>query len=368
LHPAVAQVAPPVTVFIASRALLVILGLLAPNAMGHPRVRNNASVLPPGAVPGWLHVILAPWFRFDAAWYVGVAQHGYHSGAVGVANTNFMPVYPLLVRAASLVPGVNVWVAALAVANLGAIGAMVLLWTWANQRWDRETSPRLLILCTFFPFAFFLATPYAEPVFLCLAVASFLLAENDRWLGAITAAGLCTITRPVGIAVVLGIAALALARGKKRQAALASAGGVPLILFATYLDIRFGRPLGFLTYHSAGWVPPHGGVLVTVGSQFHTSLSPFDRIDAFLAALFLVSGILVWRRLGPGYGVLVVVGVLLPLVHGLVSMERYVVVLFPVMAVWASVRGKLAQAAIFGLSLLCFMLAAMMFAAGYSIF
>jgi hypothetical protein len=139
-------------------------------------------------------------------------------------------------------------------------------------------------------------------------------------------------------------------------------------LFSLYLLLRFGQPLGFLTYHSAGWIPAHGGVLSTIGSQFRTTLSPFDRIDAFLAVLFLLSTVTVWRRLGAGYGVFVFAGVLLPLAHGLVSMERYVVVLFPAIAAWAVQEGKRRQAAMFGLCLLTFLVASMLFAAGYSIF
>jgi hypothetical protein len=358
----------PLAVFAITRIVLLLVGPLAPSWLGSPAIRGNGSVLPADAAPPWLHNLLEPWFRFDTGWYVGVAEHGYHWGSLGEANTNFMPLYPVGIRGLASFPGINPWIAALFVANAAALTATLFLWTWSVRRWGPQLALRVVLIYSFFPFAFFLTTPYAEPLFVALALGAFLLAEDDRWIAATAAAGLCTITRPVGIAVVLGIAALAVSRGERRRAVLACAGIIPLLLFSLYLGLRFGQPLGFLTYHSAGWVHPHGGALNTISSQFHTSLSPFDRLDVGLAFLFLFSGVLVWRRLGAGHGVFVLGGVLLPLVHGLVSMERYVVVLFPAMALWATREGKGRQAVLFALTLLTFLIASAMFAAGYSIF
>jgi hypothetical protein len=135
-----------------------------------------------------------------------------------------------------------------------------------------------------------------------------------------------------------------------------------------YLGFSVGHPLGIVVYHSAGWVPAHGGLGTTLSSQFQTNISPFDRVDAVVTLLFLVSGVLAWRTLGAPYGVFVLLGVLLPLAHGLVSMERYVIVLFPAAAVWAVWDGKLRQAAFFGVSLLALVVTTVMFASGYGIF
>ena len=195
-----------------------------------------------------------------------------------------------------------------------------------------------------------------------------MLAEENRWGWATVLGGLATVTRPVGIAVVVGLVVFALARGRRQDAARSVFALAPLLAFSAYLWARFGHPFAFLTYHSAGWVPPHGGLIDSIGSQFHTSLTPFDRIDAALVLLFLASGILAWRRLGPGYGAFVLLGVFLPLVHGLVSMERYVVVLFPAFAVWATWGNRVMQMVLLGTSLLMFLIFSMMFAAGYSVF
>jgi hypothetical protein len=356
----------PCAVFILSRLLLLVLAAAGPHVLSSPR--RSAVLLPHGdplaAVQSWA----GPWFRYDAGWYVGVAQHGYHWGALGRANTNFFPLYPLVIRLTQPLALNSPWLAAWLVTNLASLAALLLLWRWALLRWNAEVSLRVLLLVTAFPFAFFYAVPYAEALFVALAIAAFLFAEQDRWVLAACAAGASGMARPVGVAVILALAMLALTRRRLRRVLLACAAAIPFCAFVAYLWIAFGHPLAFLTYHSAGWVPAHGGVMTTVASQFHTHLSPLDRVDAFLALAFLASALPVWRRLGPAYAVYVVVGVLLPLAHGLVSMERYVIVLFPAMAAWATWKSKVIQTGLFSLSVLLLVGATMMFTSGYALF
>jgi hypothetical protein len=168
--------------------------------------------------------------------------------------------------------------------------------------------------------------------------------------------------------VVAGLTVYALTAASKRDVLISALSVLPFVSFVLYLWAAVGDLLAFTIYHSAGWVPPHGGVLQTVAEQFHTRLSPFDRIDAVAAALFLVSAVPVWRKIGPGYGVFVVLGVALPLLHGLVSMERYVIVLYPVFAAWALVRNRIAQPAVFCVSLFLLIPTAALFAGGYAVF
>jgi hypothetical protein len=360
------QVWIPVAVFLSSRVALLFLARFAHGIM---RASGpNPSVLPRSDPLAHAWSWTSPWFRFDTGWYVEIVQHGYHWGPLGTANTNFMPLYPILIKVLAPITLGSPWIAAWLIANLAALVASVLLWRWALERWGDEIATRVVVLVTFFPFAFFLATPYAEPLFLALAVAAFMLAERDRWVLAGCCAGLCTITRPVGIGVVLALVVVAVCRGRLRTATLVRLAVLPLVGFSAYLGADLGHPLGFLTYHSAGWQPPRGGVWSTISTQFSTTLSPWDRVDAAVTVLFLGSVPLIWRRVGPGYAAYTFVGVVLPLVHGLVSMERYVAVLFPAMAAWSLLRSKVLQLTIMAVSVVALFAATMLFAAGYSIF
>ncbi|HEX6509922.1 MAG TPA: hypothetical protein VF221_20030 [Chloroflexota bacterium] len=352
--------------FLITRAALLLLGWRASSLLDAPG--PNPSVLPRHDVLAHAWQWTSPWFRFDTSWYVRVADHGYHWGGLGVADTNFMPLYPALIRIFQPLALGSPWLAAWIVANLAALAAFIVLWEWAIARFGLEIGTRTLLLVVIFPFAFFFMTPYAESLFLALAVAAFVLVESDRWVLAACTAGLSTIARPVGAAVVLALVVLALSRGRRREAVIAAISIGPLVAFAVYLGLAFGHPLGFLTYHSAGWVPPHGGLGATVASQFQTKLSPWDRVDVAVTVLFLGSVPFIWRRLGPAYAAYAFIGVALPLVHGLVSMERYVIVLFPAMACWATWKSRTGQAVLFCLSALGLIVATVLFATGYSIF
>jgi len=358
--------AAPLLIFLVTRSLMLVMAWAAPHLL--PSARTDVRLLPRtdplAAIWGWS----SPWFRFDTGWYVGLAEHGYHWGSLGHANTNFFPLYPLLIRLTQPLTLNSPWIAAFIISNAAFLWALVALWRWSLLRWSRPVACRMVVLVAVFPFTLFFVTPYAEPVFLAAAATAFLLAEQDRWELAAVAAGLSVMSRPVGIAVVLALLALALKRRRLQPIVLAYASGLPLLAFILYLDVAFGHPFALLTYHSAGWVRPHGGLLHTVASQFHTHLSPFDRIDAATAVIFLFSGVAAWRRIGRPYGIYTLVGLLLPLVHGLVSMERYVIVLFPAMAVWASWESKAAHTIAFAASFVIMIMATIMFASGYSIY
>jgi hypothetical protein len=357
----------PAAIFVTSRLLLLVLAQQAPSLLAPPRRLPSPTVLPHTDVLAQAWQWTNPWFRFDSKWFVGVAENGYHWGNNSLANTNFLPMYPALIRLLQPLALGSAWLSAWLIANASLFVALVLIWRWARLKWDSAVAERVVLLSAAFPFAFFLYAPYAESLFLALAAGAFLFAEQDRWPAATALAAVSTVTRPVGIALVVALVIMAATRGRRREAAISSLAILPLLAFSGYLAIRFGQPLGFLVNHSGGWISPRGGLLHSITIQFATYLSPFDRIDAAVAGIFLISGIVTWRRLGPGYGAYVLLGVILPLAHGLAGMERYVIVLFPAMATWATWAGKKRQAALFSVSLTGLLIATVMFAAGYAL-
>jgi hypothetical protein len=357
----------PVAIFVITRCFLLVLGRFATSLIpigSHP----NRSVLPHSDPLGAIWQWSSPWFRFDAGWYVGIVQHGYHGGPNGVANTNFFPLFPLIARAITPLTLDSAWLAAWLVANLSFLVALIVLWRWALIRWSREVATRLVLLTAMFPFGIFFAAPYAESLFLVLVVAAFLNAELRRWPMAAAFAGLAATTRPAAPAILLALLVMAVQQRDRRAVYLAMSAALPVLAFIGFIGITTGSVRNVLVYHSAGWVPPHGDLLATIGSQFQTSIAPFDRIDAFVSILFLTSSVFVWRKLGPAYALFVILGAALPLVHGLVSMERYVSVLFPVIAVWASWEKKVTQLVFLAVSIVGTVLFTTLFTTGYAIF
>jgi hypothetical protein len=356
----------PMIIFLLSRLGFALLAHAAPSLL--PSIRTNPSVLPRNDPLASAWSWFSPWFRFDAKWYVDVAAHGYHWGPVSQTNTNFFPLYPLLIKIVQPLTLGSYWIAALLVANLSFLAALLLLWRWAFRKWGSSVALRVVLFVAVFPFSFFFATPYAEPVFLALAVGAFLCAEQDKWALSAALAGLSAVTRPVGLAVIAGLAVWALAQGRPQRVLGMSLAVLPFLLFLAYLGFALGHPTGFAVYHTDGWVAPRGGLMRTIEIQFSTRLTPFDRIDAFVSILFVVSAVFVWRKIGPSYAVYVLLGVALPLSRSLAGMERYVSVLFPVMAVWALPERRTLQMAVFAISLFLLVVATSMFATGYALF
>src|SRR5439155_216721 len=125
-----------------------------------------------------------------------------------------------------------------------------------------------VLLTACFPFAFFFAAPYAEPVFLLCAVTSFWLAERDRWGLAALFGGLSAFARPVGIAVVVALVILALRRRGAWAAGVAALALFPFLAFVAYLWAKTGHLLAFTVYHTSGWLPQRGGLIPTDTRQF----------------------------------------------------------------------------------------------------
>ena len=201
-------------------------------------------------------------------------------------------------------------------------------------------------------------------------VGAFVLLERDQPVLAGLAGAVATATRPVGLAVVVGLVVLAVARrGGPRQwrslrprdaGVLLSVGG--LVVWCVYQWSRFGDPLLFSKIQGAqGWDQgegPRTWFKITFfqrlkhlpfwlsdsvsGSNTHNahpwtesaySLGLILQALALVAALVLIP--IVVRRLGWGYGAYVLTLLLIPLLgtKDFQGVGRYVLAAFPCFAV-----------------------------------
>ncbi len=119
-------------VFIAVRIGLFVLVLvsvaLLPSAAEIPDAAA-LSIPGPVGVPGWAahpitrgwHNVFTAWERFDALWFLRIADAGYRTSDGSAA---FFPGYPLAIRALSFVLGGRPFAAAMLVSNAAIFGAM----------------------------------------------------------------------------------------------------------------------------------------------------------------------------------------------------------------------------------------------------
>ncbi len=318
--------------FLASRAMLLVLAWSG--RMFPPRtdfVHRTYWFVP------W-H-LLDVWGRWDTEWYVRIALQGYDRGPVsGMNKLAFYPLFPAIVSGVhALLPAplrgeAAVLVAGVALANLAAVAALVLLHHHLRWRLDEAIARRAIVALLAFPSAFVLSCMYTESLFLLLAVAAVHLSYRGRWWWAGVAAGLATLTRPTGVFLAPVLLLVAWERGEARGRARAWAA------------IALG-PLAWVLYQAWAWTMT-GDPLATLRAQafwgrtltwpwrtlfFHTGGNFATDIDVFLVVGALALG--AWAALQPrwrvdGWFVLAVESSFL-FTGVLFSASRFLIVAFP---------------------------------------
>jgi hypothetical protein len=304
------------------------------------------------------------WARWDSEFFLRIAENGYDQ-----ASAAFHPLYPALVGGLGRVFFGHYVLAGLVISLLATLGSFVLLHQLAAERLGIEGARRSVLYLAVFPMALFLQAVYSESLFLFLALASFALAERNRFAGAGVVAGLAILTRAAGLALLPALALLAW-RNRERPRAL---GGVALALpvaavYPLVLWQQVGDPWAFRDaqdrwhrhFSAAG---PFGGIwdgLVAawrgleqfvVGHGTHVSgVNPMHaaaenvQAAAFLV-LFLILTVVAWRRFGAPYGLFAAVSLAIPLSYPstrwpLLSLPRFGLVIFPLFLALAALTAS----------------------------
>jgi hypothetical protein len=179
--------------FLATRLAFFVIGLAAPFLFS-----DHATRTPP--VPTG-----SGWLRWDAVWFVGIAEHGYRWSADPSSHfsaTAFFPLYPLLIHAGSLA-GLNPGDAATLIANAAFLAALYYLYRLIRLDWPAPVATRALWLLALFPTALAFFIPYTESLYLLLAVLTLWYLRQRRWLAAGVAGALGALTRQTGLVLLL---------------------------------------------------------------------------------------------------------------------------------------------------------------------
>ncbi len=398
------------------------------------RYFGHSAEHPESTFPG--SDLLGGWVHFDASWYRSIAELGYHLVPGKQSNVAFFPLYPLVIAPLRDLFGSS-FGAGMAVTFGCGLAGVALFQVWCRQLVsavqagpepdsaplkDRgsmaarpinaEAGPRLtapergaaLALLLVYPYVWYLVgAVYADALFLVTTLSAFLLLERGHPVAAGLVGALAAATRPVGPAVVIGLAVRQLERRgalrttsrrwRNRTWALpvgvewrrlrpADAGvllaGAGFGAYSIYLWVRFGDPLLFSTVQKY-WNQPSGPVtwlklhlagitllrftdrwLYIIGCTFQGVLS--------LGSLFLVGRIR--RRFGWGYGALVLFLMGIPVLGSkdFQGLGRYLLAAFPVFAwagTWLVRQPPKRQRLVLGCSALSLVVWSHLYARGY---
>lgn len=335
----------------------------------------------PASYPG--SSIVGGWFRFDGNWYALIATRGYWLDSIDVQGpVAYFPAYPSILWALHALTGVSVKLLGTLVTIACGAGALVAIFRWMNDRLTDRVARVAFITLLVYPYVFYLfGAVYGDALFLLAAVGAFLLLERDHAVLAGLAGAVATATRPVGIALVIGLVAVALWRrhAVERRAGqrvprlmwrrlrpgdagvLLSAGG--LLGYMTYLGVRFGHPFAFDEVQRAqGWDQgsgPRTWFKVTWFQQMknlprwtwdwlqHGDAATFEKVQYAVTVIvqgslvlgFCVVAWFVWKRLGWGYGLYCFSMLAIALIgtKDFQGTGRYLLALFPCFAVLGQV-------------------------------
>ena len=372
------------SVFWTTRAAVLVVAVFAAlsfgPAMGGLAEQNAKKFDQPELTRSLADPLLSPLARWDAAWYLRIAESGYGDSDVRAA---FFPLYPLLVRAVATPFGASpgaLLVAAYAVALAAFLGALVLLHRLVSLELGRPLAQPALLLLAVFPGAAFFGAPYSESLFLLLAVGAFYAARTGQWAWAGAAAAGAAATRSAGVLLLLPLAMLWWSSRPRKagNAAWLLLAPLGLAAYAAFLGLAEGDAWRFLDVQDA-WsreltVPLAGawdgfGAAIDGARQLlsgQTEVVYFEeaagdpyRIAAVNLMLFgtlvfaLVACAGCLRRLPKAYGAWVAVSLVLPLTfpvepQPLMSLPRFLAVLFPIfmwLALWSEERRATARVA-----------------------
>jgi hypothetical protein len=331
--------------------------------------------LEPVDVPGWpahpttlgWHNLVTMWERFDALWFLRIADAGYVNGD---GSAVFYPGYPLAIRLLSPLLGGHPLGAAFLISHLAAFGSMVLLYFLTASEFDEPAARRTVLLLAIFPTSFFLLAPYSESLFLFFVLLALWAARRRRWelagLAGIGASG----TRNLGILIGLPLALEAvhqfLERRDRRQLwrglawSAASVGGA--VAYLLFWRAFSGDPLAPVV-QQVNWERQGAVPLITIllGSReafSYPGLYPggYHFLDWLVVAPALVAAGWVAVRTRPVFAAYSVASLLAPLgyiflARPFMSLPRFLVVMFPLLwagAVWAGRRTAAFQVVVAG--------------------
>ena len=328
--------------FLATRVALILITYIAYILLTAPKYSST---------PVDVVALFTSWNRWDAANYVRIAQYGYEQRV----DLAFFPLFPLLISAIGHVLGSWSYILVGTLISNGALlGMLFLLYRLTSDLFDSRTAQYTLLYLCIFPTALFFFAAYNESLYLLFTVGAFLALQKQRWWLAGLLGMLASLTRSVGILLVIPyLYELWVAREQVRANLRSLALGVLPValiprgtaLYGLYCWITVGDPLAFVhvQQHSGRYLAwPWQGIwqafsaLLFHPQAFGSSNQAHLLLDLAATLGFITLTIIGWRRMRMSFNLWVCFNIVYILLYPaldkpdiLLSNQRFVLELFP---------------------------------------
>jgi hypothetical protein len=353
--------------FVWSRLAVFLTAYLAVITIGYPtEIRFRVSTNEAANLPA----------RWDAGWYLGIAQSGYRYDprTRGQQNVAFFPAFPLATRAASVLAGGaaddvklqysnplrTMWAGVL-VSLLAFAAALAYLYCMVRDVADGAAATAAVHLALAYPLAFVFNVPYSEGLFLLASIAAFSHLGRGQPGFAAAWGFVGGLARPNGFLLTIPLMAIAICRfapfrrlgplldrlhptaagrlGVAGDVAASLAPVIGMLAFSAFLYDGWGDPFLWAKLHAAwgrtyqGLEPAIGPVesVMQNGLYGYTSAAGMEVLHVLFFVLAIGLAFPIAWRLGVAYSVLILCTLVPPLLAGgWLSMGRMTVVLFPI--------------------------------------
>lgn len=276
------------------------------------------------------------WQRFDANWYVAIAENGY--GTIP-GDDHFPPLFPLLIRLLQPLFG-SAYLAGLLLSHAATIVMLKLLHD-VYMQWDEpSTARKAILLFVIYPTFFFFFSAYSESLFVVLALLSFQAMQHRHWAWAGFWTFCAILTRLQGAALLAPMLYLMWKDQPILQKfehwislAVAGLGGI-FYLFLRSRQVTGGAvPFAESAWH-AHLVMPWETYGYAVNTMLSGNASFIDVLNWAVMTLFIVLLIWGWKKIPFEYNIYTACSILIILIRvvetqPLISMSRYSLTLFP---------------------------------------
>ena len=282
-------------------------------------------------------VWLSMWQRFDANWYVSLAENGY--GKIP-GDDHFPPLFPLLIRLFQQIFG-NAFLAGLFVAHIATLLMLKLLYDVFTQWGETDRGTRAVLFFVIYPTFFFFFSAYSEPVFLVLALLALRAMHKQHWAWAGFWTFCAILTRLQGAALLFPMLYLIWKDQPPLRKfshwfglAVAGLGGLVYLYQRSTQVTGNALPLTEAEWH-ARIVPPWETYWYAVQTIFQGHATFIDILNWSIMTLFIILLIWGWKKIPLEYNLYTAISIFIILIRivetqPLISMSRYSVTLFPV--------------------------------------
>lgn len=311
--------------------------------------------------------------RWDSFWYLDIAQNGYslEYNPWGLYNIVFFPLYPFLIKLTSFLTAgdfvLSGWILSI---------VFLLLALFYLFRLVRESHPEInpylpIIFLLIFPTAFFLNAVYTESLFLFLSLAAFYYGLKKKFMYAGIFGLFASLTRVTGILLFIPLAWEYLKNNNFKVKSVFELRILPIFLiplgtfsFFLYHYFKFGNFFLFFEIQK-NW----GRAFVIQKGHFDFFSNP-SIVNFYLDVLFVIFSLImlffIFKKLHTSYGLYMLTTMAAALSTGTVmSIGRYILVLFPIYILLASMKNPYLQQTITFISILLLALYTILFANNY---